>query len=175
MTGPTRFRRTEEPAAEAHRLLAQGDGQTTAGVRAALLRPVLCPPVPPPIAVGMPSLDSRLGPTLPRPGSKSTFACSPRRSCTRSASVEAAERGEVDKPGGFPGRSRLRRALAPTSGVLVSHIHGLACRSRGSGRGGRQLSLVPVLLGRYDISLSRLLTSYAQWCRLELGRECGGL
>jgi len=31
MTGPEHFRRAEELAAEAHKLLGQGDGQATAG------------------------------------------------------------------------------------------------------------------------------------------------
>jgi len=35
MTGPEHFRRAEELAAEAHKLLSQGDGQATAGVWAA--------------------------------------------------------------------------------------------------------------------------------------------
>jgi hypothetical protein len=36
MTGPEHYRRAEELAAEAHRLPGQGDGQATAGVRAAV-------------------------------------------------------------------------------------------------------------------------------------------
>jgi hypothetical protein len=36
MTGPEHFRRAEELAAEAHKLLGHGDGQATAGVRAAI-------------------------------------------------------------------------------------------------------------------------------------------
>jgi hypothetical protein len=36
MTGPEHYRRAEELAAEAHRLLGQGDGQATAGVWAAV-------------------------------------------------------------------------------------------------------------------------------------------
>jgi hypothetical protein len=36
MTGPEHYRRAEELAAQAHRLLGQGDGQATAGVRAAV-------------------------------------------------------------------------------------------------------------------------------------------
>ena len=36
MTGPEHFRRAEELAAEAHKLLGQGDGQATAGVWAAV-------------------------------------------------------------------------------------------------------------------------------------------
>jgi hypothetical protein len=35
MTGPKHYRRAEELAAEARRLLGQGDGQATAGVWAA--------------------------------------------------------------------------------------------------------------------------------------------
>jgi hypothetical protein len=35
VTGPEHFRRAEELAAEAHKLLGQGDGQATAGVWAA--------------------------------------------------------------------------------------------------------------------------------------------
>ena len=48
MTGPERFRRAEELAAEAHKLLGQGDGQATAGVWAAVAHPMLCSPSPPP-------------------------------------------------------------------------------------------------------------------------------
>ena len=36
MTGPDHYRRAEELAAEAHRLLGQGDGRATAGVWAAV-------------------------------------------------------------------------------------------------------------------------------------------
>ena len=36
MTGPEHYSRAEELAAEAHRLLSQGDGQATAGVWAAV-------------------------------------------------------------------------------------------------------------------------------------------
>ena len=36
MTGPKHYGRAEELAAEAHRLLGQGDGQATAGVWAAV-------------------------------------------------------------------------------------------------------------------------------------------
>jgi hypothetical protein len=36
MTGPEHYRRAEELAAEAHKLLGQGDGQATAGVWAAV-------------------------------------------------------------------------------------------------------------------------------------------
>ncbi len=36
MTGPEHFRRAEELAAEAHKLLGQGGGQATAGVWAAV-------------------------------------------------------------------------------------------------------------------------------------------
>jgi hypothetical protein len=36
VTGPEHYRRAEELAAEAHRLLGQGDGQATAGVWAAV-------------------------------------------------------------------------------------------------------------------------------------------
>jgi hypothetical protein len=36
MTGPEHYRRAEELAAEAHRLLGQGDGQATAGAWAAV-------------------------------------------------------------------------------------------------------------------------------------------
>ena len=36
MNGPEHYRRAEELAAEAHRLLGQGDGQATAGVWAAV-------------------------------------------------------------------------------------------------------------------------------------------
>ena len=36
MTGPEHYRRAEELAAQAHRLLGQGDGQATAGIWAAV-------------------------------------------------------------------------------------------------------------------------------------------
>jgi hypothetical protein len=36
MTGPEHFRRAEELAAEAHKLLGQGNGQATAGIWAAV-------------------------------------------------------------------------------------------------------------------------------------------
>ena len=36
MSGPEHYRRAEELAAEAHRLLGQGDGQATAGAWAAV-------------------------------------------------------------------------------------------------------------------------------------------
>jgi hypothetical protein len=36
VTGPEHYRRAEQLAAEAHRLLGQGDGQATAGVWAAV-------------------------------------------------------------------------------------------------------------------------------------------
>ena len=38
MTGPEHFRRAEELAAEAHKLLGQGDGQAAAGVWAAVVQ-----------------------------------------------------------------------------------------------------------------------------------------
>ena len=44
MTGPEHYVRAEELAAEAHRLLGQGDGQATAGVWAVLPRPMLYQP-----------------------------------------------------------------------------------------------------------------------------------
>jgi hypothetical protein len=48
MTGSEHFRRAEEFAAEAHKLLGQGDGQATAGVWPPLSRPMPCSPWPPP-------------------------------------------------------------------------------------------------------------------------------
>ena len=59
MTGPEHYRRAEELAAEAHKLLGQGDGQATASVWAAVAQThaVLALAAAP--AVGMSSLDSR--------------------------------------------------------------------------------------------------------------------
>ena len=42
MTGPEHYRRAEELAAEAHRLLGQGDGQATAGLWAAVAQTMRC-------------------------------------------------------------------------------------------------------------------------------------
>ena len=46
MTGPEHYRRAEELAAEAHRLLGQGDGQATAGAWAAVAQTHAVPPGP---------------------------------------------------------------------------------------------------------------------------------
>ena len=42
MTGPEHYRRGEELAAQAHRLLGRGDGQATAGVWAAVAQAPRC-------------------------------------------------------------------------------------------------------------------------------------
>jgi hypothetical protein len=59
MTGPEQLRRAEELAAQAHKLLGQGDGQATAAVWAAVAQThaLLAPAAA--TAVGTSSLDSR--------------------------------------------------------------------------------------------------------------------
>jgi hypothetical protein len=83
MTGPEHFRRAEELAAEAHKLLGQGDDQATAGVWAAVAQAhaVLASP-PPPRWAHRTSIAAH-GSTLPGPGSSP--ACSLRGRRTRSA------------------------------------------------------------------------------------------
>jgi hypothetical protein len=59
MTGPEHYRRAEELAAEAHKLLGQGDGQATASVWAAVAQTHAVLALAAATAVGMSSLDSR--------------------------------------------------------------------------------------------------------------------
>ena len=59
MTGPEHFRRAEELAAEAHKLLGQGDGQATAGVWAAVAQTHALLALAAATAVGTSNLDSR--------------------------------------------------------------------------------------------------------------------
>ena len=69
MTGPEHYSRAEELAAEAHRLLGQGDGQATAGVWAAWPRPMRCWPWPRPPRSAHPVRIAAPGLMLPGPGS----------------------------------------------------------------------------------------------------------
>ncbi len=69
MTGPEQYRRAEELAAEAHRLLGPGDGQATAGVWAAVAQTHACLPWPPPPRSAHPVRITAPGPTPPGPGS----------------------------------------------------------------------------------------------------------
>ncbi len=59
MTGPVHYRRAEELAAEAHRLLGQGDGQATAGVWAAVAQTHAVLALAAATAVGASGADSR--------------------------------------------------------------------------------------------------------------------
>jgi hypothetical protein len=59
MTGPEHFRRAEELAAEAHKLLGQGDGQATAGVWAAAAQAHAVLALAAATAVGASAADSR--------------------------------------------------------------------------------------------------------------------
>jgi len=59
MTGPEHFRRAEELAAQAHKLLGQGDGQATAGVWAAVAQAHAVLALAAATAVGTSSADSR--------------------------------------------------------------------------------------------------------------------
>ena len=59
VTGPEHYRRAEELATEAHKLLGQGDGQATAGVWAAVAQTHAVLALAAATAVGMSSLDSR--------------------------------------------------------------------------------------------------------------------
>lgn len=59
MTGPEHFRRAEELAAEAHKLLGQGDSQATAGVRAAVTQTHAMLALAAATAVGTSHADSR--------------------------------------------------------------------------------------------------------------------
>jgi hypothetical protein len=82
MTGPEHFRRAEELAAEAHKLLGQGDGQATAGVWAAVAQTHAVLALAAATAVHR-TPTAAPGPTLPGPGSNP--ACSPRGPRTRPA------------------------------------------------------------------------------------------
>jgi hypothetical protein len=59
MTGPEHFRRAEELAAEAHKLLGHGDGQATASVWAAVAQTHAVLALAAATAVGTSSADSR--------------------------------------------------------------------------------------------------------------------
>ena len=59
MTGPEHYRRAEELAAEAHKLLDQGDGQVTAAVWAAVAQTQAVLALAAATAVGTSNLDSR--------------------------------------------------------------------------------------------------------------------
>ena len=69
MTGPEHYRRAEELAAEAHRLLGQGDGQATASVWAAVAQTHAVLALAAATAVGASGPDDRAWPTPPGPGS----------------------------------------------------------------------------------------------------------
>ena len=110
MTGPEHFRRAEELAAEAHKLLGQGDGQATAGVWAAVVQTHAVRALPAAAAVGTSNADSRAWADLA--GTRLQSSSQPARPCTQSAPVENGDR-KVDAWGSFPDRSRLRHALMP--------------------------------------------------------------
>jgi hypothetical protein len=59
MTGPEHYRRAEERAAEAHKLLDQGDAQITAGVWAAVAQTHAVLALAAATAVGTSNLDNR--------------------------------------------------------------------------------------------------------------------
>ena len=59
MTGPEHFRRAEELAVQAHKLLGQGDGQATAGVWAAVAQAHAVLALAAATAVGPSAADSR--------------------------------------------------------------------------------------------------------------------
>lgn len=59
MTGPEHFRRAEELAAQAHKLLSQADGQATAGVWAAIAQTHALLALAAATAIGTSNLDSR--------------------------------------------------------------------------------------------------------------------
>lgn len=59
MTGPEHFRRAEELAARAHKLLGQGDGQATASVWAAVAQAHAVLALAAATAIGTSSADSR--------------------------------------------------------------------------------------------------------------------
>ena len=86
MTGPEHFRRAEELAAEAQKLLGQGDGQATAGVWAAVAQTHAVLALAAATAVGTSSLDSRAWADVAGPGSKPArilrVVCASRRRAT---------------------------------------------------------------------------------------------
>ena len=59
MTGPEHYRRAEELAAEAHKLLDRGDGQIAAGVRAAVAQTHAVLVLAAATTVGTSNLDNR--------------------------------------------------------------------------------------------------------------------
>jgi hypothetical protein len=59
MGGPEHYRRAEELAAEAHRLLGQGDGQATAGVWAAMAQTHAVLALAAATAIGASGVDTR--------------------------------------------------------------------------------------------------------------------
>ena len=67
MTGPEHFRRAEELAAEAHKLLGRGDGQATAGVWAAVAQTHAVLALAAATAVGHRAPTAAHGLTLPGP------------------------------------------------------------------------------------------------------------
>ena len=69
MTGPEHYRRARELAAEAHKLLGQGDGQATAAVWAAVAQAHAVPALAAATAVGASGADNAPGPRPPGPGS----------------------------------------------------------------------------------------------------------
>ena len=69
MTGPEHYRRAEELAAEAHRLLGQGDGQATASAWAAVAQAHAVLALAATTAVGASGADSRAWPEPPVLGS----------------------------------------------------------------------------------------------------------
>jgi len=69
MTGPEHYRRAEELAAEAHRLLGQGDGQATGGAWAAVAQTHAVLALAGPPLSAHPARITAPGPTPPGPGS----------------------------------------------------------------------------------------------------------
>ena len=69
MTGPEHYRRAEEFAAEAHRLLGQGDRQATVGAWAAVAQTHAVLALAAATAVGASGADTRAWATPPGPGS----------------------------------------------------------------------------------------------------------
>ena len=69
MSGPEYYRRAEELAAEAHKLLGQGDGLATAGAWAAVAQAHAVLALAAATAIGASGADHRAWPTPPGPGS----------------------------------------------------------------------------------------------------------
>ena len=65
MTGPEHFRRAEELAAQAHKLLGPGDGQAIAGVRPAVAQTHAVLALAAATAVGTSNADSRAWADVP--------------------------------------------------------------------------------------------------------------